>query len=277
MHDEHHHSSDPDDPTAPPAAAPPGSLEWLVGLMQRLLGPGGCPWDQQQTLASLRPFLVEETYELLDALDENDLEHHAEELGDLLFQIIFQAALAKTSMERIIRGIGEKLIRRHPHVFGEEVVRDAQQVKVNWERIKREERGGRPRGTLEGVPRSMPALERAHRLAKRAARVGFDWPDLPSVRAKVDEEIGELEAAAASGEPSRVAHEAGDLLFAVAQWARKLGLDPDETLRAANRRFEARFAHIEARLLEAGKTPAESSLEEMDRFWDDAKAKGIGT
>jgi tetrapyrrole methylase family protein / MazG family protein len=254
-----------------------GSLEWLVEIMARLLGPGGCPWDQQQTLHSLRPYLVEETYELLDAIDEGDPEHHAEELGDLLFEIVFQAAVAKIPMAKVVRGIGEKLIRRHPHVFGEEKFKDADQVKANWEKIKRAERGDTPRGVLDGVPRSAPALERAHRLAQRAARVGFDWPDLPSVRGKVHEEIAELDAASASGSREAIVHEAGDLLFAVAQWARKLELDPEETLRAANGRFEDRFRYIEARLAEQGRTPAESSLEEMDRYWNEAKQKGIGT
>jgi tetrapyrrole methylase family protein / MazG family protein len=253
-----------------------GSLEWLVEIMARLLAPGGCPWDQQQTLETLKPYLVEETYELVDAIDEGDPAHHTEELGDLLFEIVFQAAVAKTPMEKVVRGIGEKLIRRHPHVFGQEKVKDADQVKANWEKIKREERGDEPRGLLDGVPRSAPALERAHRLAQRAAKVGFDWPDLPSVRGKVQEEIAELDAASASGSRDEVLHEAGDLLFAVAQWARKLGLDPEATLRAANQRFEDRFRHIETRLAEQGRTPAESSLEEMDRYWNEAKAKGIG-
>jgi MazG family protein len=245
--------------------------------MRRLLGPGGCPWDREQTLATLRPFLLEETYEVLEALDEGDPDHHAEELGDLLFQIVFQAELARLPLERIVRAIGDKLIRRHPHVFGDVTVKDSTEVLANWERIKRGERGGRADaagGLLAGVARSLPALARAHRLAARAAKVGFDWPDVPSVRAKVDEELAELEAAAASGERAAIEHEAGDLLFAVAQLARKLGLDPEDTLRAANGRFERRFAHVEAGLAARGKTPAQSSLEEMDALWDEAKAHG---
>jgi MazG family protein len=238
--------------------------------MGRLLAPDGCPWDREQTLASLRPFLLEEAYEVLDALDEGDRGHHAEELGDLLFQIVFQSALAGTTMEEVINGIGEKLIRRHPHVFGETEVKDSDEVLVRWQQIKERERG-RPRGLLEGLPRSMPALVRAHALARRAAKVGFDWPDLPSVRGKVAEELAELEAAEAAGDLEGVAHEAGDLLFAVAQLVRKHGLDPDETLRAANARFEERFAFIEQRLAARGRTPAESSLEEMDQLWDQAK------
>jgi MazG family protein len=243
--------------------------------MRRLLSPEGCPWDREQTLQTLRPFLLEEAYEVLDALDAGDTEHHAEELGDLLFQIVFQAELAGLTMERILRAIGEKLIRRHPHVFGDAVVRDADQVVVNWERIKREERG-QPRGLLEGVPRSMPALQRAHRLTRKAARVGFDWPDVPSVRRKVEEEMGELDEAVATGDPGPIAHEAGDLLFAMVNWARKLGLDPEEALRQANHRFETRFAYIERELAGRGKSVAESDLQEMDALWEEAKASERG-
>jgi len=264
---------------------PRGSLEWLVGVMRRLLAPEGCPWDREQTLESLRPFLVEETYEVLDAIAEEDPAHHAEELGDLLFQIVFQAEVAKLPMQQLITSIGDKLIRRHPHVFGQVTVADAEEVKVNWEQIKREERG-RPRGTLEGVPRSMPALERAYRLTQKAARVGFDWPDVPSVRAKVAEELGELDdaagaapdqPAAASAPPSaEVTHEVGDLLFAVVNWARKLGVEPEAALRGANARFEARFGHVEKELAARGSSPSESTLEEMDRLWDEAKARERG-
>lgn len=247
-----------------------GSLDWLVAIMARLLAPDGCPWDREQTLASLRPFLLEEAYEVLDALDEGDRDHHAEELGDLLFQIVFQAALAGTALEEVITRIGDKLIRRHPHVFGEVEVTGSEEVVENWQKIKERERGSK-RGLLEGLPRAMPALARAHALAGRAAKVGFDWPDLPSVRGKVAEELGELEEASANGDSAAVAHEAGDLLFAVAQLVRKHGLDPEETLRAANTRFEQRFGFIEEGLAARGRTPAESSLEEMDELWDQAK------
>jgi MazG family protein len=261
-----------DDPLQPIDGEAPGTLPWLIAIMQRLLAPDGCPWDREQTLESLRPFLLEEAYEVLDALDEGDTEHHGEELGDLLFQIVFQAELAGQPMTAVIEGIGRKLIRRHPHVFGEVKVESSREVLVNWEQIKTEERG-RPRGLLGGVPRAMPALQRAHRLTYKAAKVGFDWPDLASVREKVDEELGELDEAAAGEEQAAVDHELGDLLFAVVNWARKLDLDPEESLLRANRRFERRFAHVEAGLDERGKTPAQSSLEEMDRLWNEAKAR----
>jgi MazG family protein len=272
-----------------PPSGTRGTIEWLVEIMRRLLAEGGCPWDREQTLESLRPFLLEEAYEVLDALDEGDRAHHAEELGDLLFQILFQSALAGIGVDEVITSIGEKLIRRHPHVFGGASVDSSAMVIENWERIKkgeREKKGEAGRGpgggVLGGVPRSMPALARAHKLTSKAARVGFDWPDLPSVRAKVSEELGELDAAlgawagpgGADDAPRRAAlqHELGDLLFATVNLARKLGLDPEAALRLTGERFERRFAHVEARLAEAGRAPAGSSLAEMDALWDEAKA-----
>jgi tetrapyrrole methylase family protein / MazG family protein len=257
---------------APAPNGETGTLPWLTSIMQQLLGPEGCPWDREQTLETLRPFLVEEAYEVLDAMAEGDPLHHAEELGDLLFQIVFQAELAKLPLEQVVTSIGQKLIRRHPHVFGETTVTDSQQVIANWERIKQDERGER-RGVLDGVPRSMPALQRAHRLTRKAARVGFDWPDLPSVRAKVAEELAELDDAAAPAAPdaAHVDHELGDLLFAVVNWARKLELDPEDSLRRANSRFEERFAFVERALAARGRCPSESTLAEMDALWDEAK------
>jgi MazG family protein len=258
----------------------PGALEWLVALMQRLLGPGGCPWDQQQSLDSLRPYLVEETYELLDALEEGDIDHHAEELGDLLFQIVFQAALAKISMERIIQGIGEKLIRRHPHVFGGERATGVDDVLRRWTAIKVEEKkdggpeaGGRP-SRLGRIPRSLPGLLAAVKVGERAGAVGFDWPDAPSVLAKVEEELGELKRALAdaggrapAGPASpEVRHEIGDLLFAVASLARKAGVDPEDALRSALGRFERRFRHIEERI-----DVSRATLDEMEALWQAAK------
>lgn len=255
-----------------PESNAPGSITWLMAIIRRLLAPDGCPWDREQTLQSLRPFLLEEAFEVLDAIDEQDPEHHCEELGDLLFQIVFQAELAGLDLERVIQGIGEKLIRRHPHVFGDVEVEDSGQVRANWEAIKKQESAGQ-RGALDGVPRAMPALQRAHRLSVKAARVGFDWPDLRGVRAKVAEELAEMEQAAATGDPGAMDHELGDLLMAVANWGRKLGLDPEEALRGCNKRFEQRFAHVEAALASQGKTPEESTLEEMEALWLEAKAE----
>ena len=252
------------------SSSAPGTQQWLVDIMRRLLAPDGCPWDREQTLESLKPFLLEESYEVLDAIDEQSPEHHREELGDVFFQIVFQAEVAGHSMSSIIQGIGDKLIRRHPHVFGDVQVDNTRQVLANWEQIKRDERGGTG-GVLRGVPRSMPALPRAQKLTYKAAKVGFDWPDAGGARQKVAEELGELDQAVEAGHAEEMEHELGDLLLAVTNWARKLDLDPEGALRAANRRFEQRFGHIEAALAEQGKTPAESNLEEMDRLWDEAK------
>jgi len=248
----------------------PTDIDWLVGIMRRLLAPDGCPWDREQTLQSLRPFLLEEAYEVLDAIDEGDREHHVEELGDLLFQIVFQTQLAGHTMNDVIGVIGEKLIRRHPHVFGEVRVRDAQEVLVNWEQIKQQERG-KPQGLLDGVPRAMPALPRAHRLSSKAAKVGFDWPDVAAVREKVAEELRELDEAAEGGNRQAMERELGDLLFALVNWARKLEIDPEEALRGTNRRFARRFAQVETELTRRGRTLAESDLDEMEVLWQQAK------
>ncbi len=260
---------------APETISPsaPGTLQWLVDIMRRLLAPDGCPWDREQTLESLKPFLLEESYEVLDAIDEQSPQHHVEELGDVFFQIVFQAEVAGHAMSDVIQGIGDKLIRRHPHVFGDVHVDGTKQVLANWEQIKKDERGGEG-GVLRGVPRSMPALPRAHKMALKAAKVGFDWPDAGGARQKVSEELDELDRAVEAGEKQAMEHELGDLLMAVTNWARKLDLDPESALRQANGRFEARFGHIEQALAQQGKTPAESTLEEMDRLWDEAKGRG---
>ena len=244
--------------------------------MRRLLGPDGCPWDREQTLESLRPFLLEEAYEVLDAIDEQSPPHHLEELGDVLFQIVFQAEVAGHAMEQVIGGIGDKLIRRHPHVFGDVEVHSTRQVLANWEQIKQQERGerGERGGVLRGVPRSMPALPRAHKLALKAAKVGFDWGDAAGARGKVAEELEELDQAVAEGQRQELDHELGDLLQAVINWGRKLGLDPEEALVQANSRFEQRFAHVETRLAQRGRTPAESTVEEMDRLWNETRSGG---
>lgn len=248
----------------------PGSLPWLVNIMQALLAPDGCPWDRQQTLQTLRRYLVEETYEVLDAIDEGDPEHHCEELGDLMFQVVFQAALAGLPMERIISGIGHKLLRRHPHVFGDAEVDGPAQVRANWEQIKRQERGA-DRGALAGVPRSMPPLARAQQLTDKAAGVGFDWPEARGARRKVSEELAELDQAVEQADPAAQAHELGDVLLAVVNWGRKLGLDCDGALRQANARFEGRFAAVEQALARQGETMQHSTLEQLDRLWDAAK------
>ncbi len=272
-------------PSRTPLEAQSGrSLERLVALMRRLLAEDGCPWDRAQTLASLRPYVLEEACEVIDAIDEGDLVHLCEELGDLLLQIVFQAELARRAgafgPDDVIRGICEKLVRRHPHVFGDLAVEGADEVVANWQAIKATERG--PRGLLEGVPRSLPALERARRLSERAARVGFDWPDGRGSREKVAEELGELDAAIASGSQESSEQELGDVLFALVNLARHLGLDPERALRGTADKFAERFAHVEARVRERhgdwprgddGAASRALPLSELDGYWEEAKRR----
>src|SRR5512137_2923387 len=227
------------------------ALERLLAVMARLRGPGGCPWDREQTLASLRPYVLEETYEVLEAIDAGDDRAHREELGDLLLQIVFQARIAEEegrfSFADVADAIHDKLVSRHPHVFGDADAKDADAVLRQWAALKRKEneaRGG-GRSALEGVPREMPALARAERLTEKASRVGFDWPDAAGARAKVAEEIGELDEAIASGNQAHVEDELGDVLFAVANLSRKLGIPPEEALRGTLRRFVERFHYVE--------------------------------
>jgi MazG family protein len=260
------------------------SLSRLVDIMNRLLAPDGCPWDREQTLESLRPYLVEETHEVLEAIEAGSPSQHCEELGDLLMQIVFQSALREKEgafhIDDVVAAISDKLVRRHPHVFAEAHAGTSEEVLVQWEEIKRREKAEKaahsgadsPPRTLGGVPISLPALTRALQISARAARVKFDWPDVAGCRAKVDEELGELDRAITAGDRAAVEHEMGDLLFALVSLGRKLGCDPEGALRAATRRFEGRFAFIEDRLRERGLAPAESSLEEMDALWNAAKA-----
>src|SRR5512139_2962216 len=225
------------------------SFEDLVAIMDRLRGPDGCPWDREQTLRTLRPYVLEETYEVLEAIDAGDPREHCEELGDLLLQIVFQAQLAKEESKfdfaDVAEAISSKLVSRHPHVFGDAKVKDAEGVLRQWAALKREEKKakGGGRSVLEGVPREMPALARADRLTEKASRVGFDWPDAAGARAKVTEELSELDEAIASGDRVAVEHELGDALFALANLGRKLGLPPEEALRGSVRRFISRFEH----------------------------------
>jgi MazG family protein len=266
------------------AARPGASLADLVAIMQRLLAPDGCPWDREQTLESLRPFLVEETFEVLEALESGTPAHHCEELGDLLMQIVFQSALREAegafTIDDVVRGIADKLVRRHPHVFADAQADTPAEVLVQWEEIKRREKAAAAEGsaaparTLAGVPLSLPALSRAHQVSAKAARVGFDWPDAQGCRDKLSEELGEIDRAMASGDRAAIEHEIGDLLFAAVSLARKLGIDAEGALRACTRRFSDRFAFIEDRLEERGRTPAESTLAEMDALWNQAKASG---
>ena len=252
----------------------------LLAIMDKLRDPGGCPWDREQTLRTLTPYLLEEAHEVIEAIEAGDAQNHREELGDLLFQVVFQARIAreegKFDFAAVCDAISDKLTRRHPHIFADTVVSGSREVIKNWERIKAEERkekGDKPRSAIGGVPVGLPALVRAERMTEKASAVGFDWPDLRGVLAKVKEELGELEEAIAAREqdPQAVEDELGDLLFSLANLGRFVKVHPEEALRGTVRRFEGRFHHIEARLAEQGRTPRESNLEEMDRLWDEAK------
>jgi MazG family protein len=253
----------------------------LVGLMQRLLAEGGCPWDREQTLETLVPYLVEETYEVVDAIAAGDAADHREELGDLLLQIAFQSELrfaeGKFGIDDVARGIVAKLVRRHPHVFGDVVAKDAGAVLANWAKLKAVEKAEKGKhGALDGIPRSAPALLRATRAGEKAGAVGFDWPDADGPRAKIDEELGELDEARRAGDRAHMQRELGDTLFALVNLARKLGLDAEQALRDATDRFATRFRHVETALAGEGRAVSDANPEEQERLWQSAKrAEGL--
>ncbi len=251
----------------------------LVEIMARLRGPGGCPWDREQTHQSLKRYFLEEVYEALDAIDAGDWGRLAEELGDVILQVVFHAQLAREAgrfdIRDSLRLICEKLVRRHPHVFGNVKVSGPEEVLDNWEHIKRAERAPDGRASvLDGVPKAMPALLRAMTIQKKAARIGFDWPDVSGVWEKVAEELRELREAAEAGDEARVREELGDLLFSVVNLARFLQVDAEDALQAATRRFEERFRRMEAQAAERGLDMREMSLEELDELWEEAKQQG---
>ncbi len=259
----------------------PRTFEDLLAIMDRLRDPGGCPWDREQTYATLRGYLVEECYEVVDALDRGDRGALREELGDLLFQIVFLSRLANEdgafSAADVIEGIAAKMIRRHPHVFGDDTAADSAAVLKRWEEIKKDEKeasGDRASGAsvLDSIPVALPALVTAHRLGTKAARVGFDWPDADGPAAKLDEEHGELRAALASGDRSAIGEEIGDALFTLVMLARKLDLDAEAALARANAKFRDRFRKVEAELLRRGVPVEEAGLTLMDRLWEESKA-----
>ncbi len=256
----------------------PGSFERFQDTIAHLRAPEGCPWDRKQTHGSLRPYLLEETYEVLDALDHGDVSALREELGDLLLQIVLHSQIAveagEFSMADVIAAVNEKIIRRHPHVWGTVDVSSDQEVVVNWDRLKQAEKAenGAPASRLDGVSRSLPALSQAFSYQDRAARVKFDWETIEPVIAKVHEEIAELLAAQT---PAEREAEVGDLLFAVVNWARWLGVEPESALRATNARFYRRFRYIEQQAAAQGRPLDELSLEEMDALWEAAKENGL--
>jgi MazG family protein len=253
---------------------PSDRFEGLVAIMNRLRDPGGCPWDREQDFQSLRTYLIEECFEVAEALDRADPAGLREELGDLLFQIVFLAKIAEErgsfSIRDVVHGISDKLIRRHPHVFGTAEAGSAAEVARNWERIKREERSG-ARRLLDSIPRSLPALLGAQRLGDKAAQVGFDWPAPAAVLDKIEEEVRELRAALASGERGLTSDELGDVLFSLAMLARHAGLDAEAALAGSNRRFRARFGHVESELERRGLETADLDL--LERLWQEAKRR----
>lgn len=253
----------------------PATFDDLLAIMRKLRAPGGCPWDAEQTHESLTRYLLEETYEVIEAIDEKSPQHLKEELGDLLLQPVFHAAIAEDagefSMNDIIATLCEKLIRRHPHVFGDVEIKDSSAQIENWERIKKQEKGSERPSALSGVPAHLPALMRAHKISEKAARVGFDWEHSEQVHAKVLEELHEFEEAWAGGNATRMEDELGDLLFAIVNLGRFLSLNPEEALRRTISRFQTRFEYVETALADQGVQMQDSTLEYMDSLWKQAK------
>jgi MazG family protein len=259
----------------------------LVEIMTTLRGPNGCPWDKQQDFSSLKPMLVEEVYEVLEAIDNQDYDGLAEELGDLLLHVIFHAQLGKEASQfdinTVIEKISDKLVRRHPHVFGNESASTPEEVIKNWEAIKAEEKAEKlkhrtpeQRSLLEGIPSKLPAIHEAHQISSRAARVGFDWPDIEGIFDKLQEETLELkEVISAGGDErrrERLEDEIGDMLFVIVNIARYLKIDSESALKRANRKFKARFRYMEGELAKQGKSLEETPLEEMEALWQKAKS-----
>ncbi|MGI9953456.1 nucleoside triphosphate pyrophosphohydrolase [Moorellaceae bacterium AZ2] len=252
------------------------TLEGLAGIMARLRGPRGCPWDKQQTHHSLKRYLLEETYEVLEALEEGDMHKLCEELGDLLLQIVFHARLAEEEgyfkLADVVRGIAQKMIRRHPHVFGTGKAKTAEQVLENWAKIKAAERKGKGlEVSLLNAPKGLPALLKALKIQEQAARVGFDWPEVEEVWVKVEEELGELKVAAQNGTPEKIREEVGDVLFALVNLARRLQVEPEGALVRAIDKFCHRFRYLEEAARREGRDLVTMGLEEMDKLWEEAK------
>ena len=262
----------------------PKTFDDLVAMMARLRAEDGCPWDREQTYTTLGPMLVEEAYEVIEATEAADWNELRDELGDLLFQIVFYGQIASEqnhfTIQDSIRQVHEKMTRRHPHVFGEEKVSSTAEVLANWEAIKKQERAAEgktaneaTKSLLDGVSGKIPSLLEAHQLTTKAARVGFDWRNTSEVFAKLDEEVGELhsEINHEKSNPERIAAEVGDVLFVLVNLARKLGVEPEVALKASNRKFRRRFRYIEDQLRNEGRSPGDASLEELDGLWNKAK------
>jgi MazG family protein len=267
-----------------PAPSVAREVARLLGIMAALRTPGtGCPWDLAQTFATIAPYTIEEAYEVADAIDRSHMSDLKEELGDLLLQVVYHARLAEEqgafSFADVAAAVADKMVRRHPHVFGTPEQRAAGAPKDFWENAKAEERRERsvpspsPERLLDTVPVGLPGLTRAVKLQDKAAKVGFDWPSLAPVFDKMKEELAELEDVVAKGDRATIEEEYGDLLFVLANVARHLAVDPESSLRAANQKFMRRFRYIEERLFERGSSPAQSTLSEMDALWDEAKER----
>lgn len=256
------------------------ALERLLGVMKRLRGPDGCPWDREQTLESLKSGLIEEAYEVIDAIESGNCSHLEEELGDLLLQIVFQSQICEEDghfeFSDVATAIADKLERRHPHVFGEVQVSGSDEVLQNWDAIKKAEKqeGGKPASIVAGIPKHLPALQKAHQIQKRAARAGFDWPHINDVLDKLHEEIGELKEALGRNHEDDIRDELGDLLFSVVNVSRFLGHNPEELLNHNIKKFIERFQFVEAKVHASGKDFKAFSLDELDAFWDEAKRSG---
>lgn len=246
-----------------------------MGIMRRLRAPGGCPWDAEQNHDSLKRYLIEECYEVVEAIDSGNDTHLREELGDLLLQPLFHAAIAEErgtfTIDDILETLADKLIRRHPHVFGDQQIRTSDEQVANWEKIKKEEKGAERTSVLAGVPQHLPSLMKAQKITEKAARVGFDWEHTDQVYAKVLEELHELEETMQTGDQERMEAELGDLLFAIVNLGRFLSVNPEEALRKTINRFEARFSHIEATLHRHGVNLKDASAEQMEKLWEEAK------
>ena len=263
------------------ADSPGALLESLLSVVARLRGEGGCPWDREQTHESLKPCMIEEAYEAVEAIDAGVPDKLVEELGDVLFQVVFHCQVASEqggfTMSDVLRRLCEKMIRRHPHVFGDRVVADAREALTQWERLKREETGpdGAPRSALDGVPPSLPALLRAQRLQVKAGRVGFDWSAWPPAWAKVREEVAELDEQVARGDAARIREELGDLLFSIVNVARLLDVDAEDTLRQAADKFTRRFKEVEGEMRAEGRAVSDASAEDLDRTWERVKRREL--
>lgn len=269
--------------TEPAASSPPRpsqtEMDRLLEIMAALRTPGtGCPWDLAQTFATIAPYTIEEAYEVADAIARGSREELKAELGDLLFQVVFHARMAEEeggfAFGDVVQTLNDKMLRRHPHVFGTAAISDAAAQTENWETIKAAERAARlaaDPSVLADVPLALPALARAEKLTKRAARVGFDWPNVAQVFDKLDEEVAETRDAIASGDADAVEDEIGDMLFVLANLARKAGVDPETALRRANAKFERRFRGVEALLAARGQSPTSASLDEMEALWGEVK------